>query len=866
MERLYLIIDAVDESDEEDRRNILQLLFDLCSEPKDCIVKVFVASRPEPKLDYRIKDSHNFIRLQDETTHDISRFVHSFLNLLNPTAGFLERATEYIVKYAQGVFLWVQLVKEELQDFVEQGSTEEDIFEFLRSLPTELEEFYKRILEKLGKKESDLRDGIKMFRFILFARRPLTVAELRHTLGIQDNPETEFTLSDEDFQRRIPAQPVIVPSSYTVEGRRRIDPMGQRIIHCGGNFLEIKQNHGTNASYKETASSIANNPVGSSSVQVMHSTVREFFLRPNGCVANSKFKMSEKDAHISISITCIRYLMLCVANTTLANKLPDIKSWTSKHFELYAQYLNEKPLINYVLCHLKHHIDGSCQAVYILRFVSQFVEELTDNPAAYLLESWVSTHLNKTLPGHELGEAAKDFRNRLLHVAVRMRFPGVAEVLLIASAQVEAQLQGKTPLIVSAEIGDDTMVKLLREKGAELENKSNSGQTPLSWAARNGHEAVVKLLLEKGAVLETKDSYYRTPLSWAAENGHEAVVKLLLEKGAELETMDDHGQTPLSRAARSGHEAVVKLLLEKGAELETKSINGQTPLSRAAENGHEAVVKLLLEKGAELETKSNICQTPLSRAAENGHEAVVKLLLEKGAELETKSNRGRTPLSWAAENGHEAAVKLLLEKGAELEYKSNRGRTPLSWAAENGHEAVVKLLLEKGAELKTKSNSGQTPLSWAAGNGHEAVVKLLLEKGAELETKDYPGQTPLLRAARSGHEAVVKLLLEKGAELETKDDYGQMPLSWAAENGHEAVVELLLERGAELETKDDYGQTPLSWAARNGHEAIVKLLLEKGAELETKSNNGQTPLSWAAENGHEAVVKLLLEKGAKKPQ
>ena len=61
----------------------------------------------------------------------------------------------------------------------------------------------------------------------------------------------------------------------------------------------------------------------------------------------------------------------------------------------------------------------------------------------------------------------------------------------------------------------------------------------LTIASYFGLEAVVKLLLEKGAELETKDkSYSRTPLSWAAEHGHEAVVKLLLEKGAELETKD----------------------------------------------------------------------------------------------------------------------------------------------------------------------------------------------------------------------------------------------------------------------------------------------------------------------------------------
>jgi ankyrin repeat protein len=49
----------------------------------------------------------------------------------------------------------------------------------------------------------------------------------------------------------------------------------------------------------------------------------------------------------------------------------------------------------------------------------------------------------------------------------------------------------------------------------------------LLWAAEKGHEAIVKLLLEKGADVEAKDREYGlTPLLWAALNGHEAIVKL----------------------------------------------------------------------------------------------------------------------------------------------------------------------------------------------------------------------------------------------------------------------------------------------------------------------------------------------------
>ena len=56
----------------------------------------------------------------------------------------------------------------------------------------------------------------------------------------------------------------------------------------------------------------------------------------------------------------------------------------------------------------------------------------------------------------------------------------------------------------------------------------------LQAASNEGEEAIVKLLLENGADVNAKGGVFWIALHAASQRGEEAIVKLLLENGAEV--------------------------------------------------------------------------------------------------------------------------------------------------------------------------------------------------------------------------------------------------------------------------------------------------------------------------------------------
>jgi len=115
----------------------------------------------------------------------------------------------------------------------------------------------------------------------------------------------------------------------------------------------------------------------------------------------------------------------------------------------------------------------------------------------------------------------------------------------------------------------DVNVKMIRKEVAFLE------------AASKGHTEIVRLMLDRGADIELKNEWGRTALTFSAQNDRLDTTSLLIERGADVMAADEKGFTPLIWAAMSGSPEMVALLLEAGAT-DRAGPGGRTALSTAA--------------------------------------------------------------------------------------------------------------------------------------------------------------------------------------------------------------------------------------------------------------------------------------------
>jgi ankyrin repeat protein len=303
--------------------------------------------------------------------------------------------------------------------------------------------------------------------------------------------------------------------------------------------------------------------------------------------------------------------------------------------------------------------------------------------------------------------------------------------------------------------GDVPKLRTALDNGMSVNARDAQGNTPLILAAAYSDAASVKVLLERGADVNAVNQAGATALMRAARSYE--MVRLLVDQGAEVNARSVLGNTPLILAARPAEgDRTVELLLKHGADATATNRWGASALMAAAASGNEATVRLLLKHGA------NPNAQPMP-----GPEA----FLFAG---------GRNALMWSAFRGDTDAMKLLLEAGAEPNSESFLG-TPMSQAAWADQVKATRLLLDHGAPVDQKGQGDSfTPLHWAASTekSDARLVDLLMKRGANPNAEggesieafmDVP-QTPLMLAQRRGDTKIVSALTRHGATNASPDE------------------------------------------------------------------------------------------------
>lgn len=146
-------------------------------------------------------------------------------------------------------------------------------------------------------------------------------------------------------------------------------------------------------------------------------------------------------------------------------------------------------------------------------------------------------------------------------------------------------------------------------KGNDLDKASMSdGKTLLMHFCETGDLEMVRLLLEKGAnvnVTRTAAVFYKTAIGYAWQYRRWECAELLLEHGADPNSSLGPCWSLLDRSVVHHNIDVtsLRLLLKYKPNLESINLNGRTPVQEAANRGNFTHFQLLVDAGAETKDK-----------------------------------------------------------------------------------------------------------------------------------------------------------------------------------------------------------------------------------------------------------------------
>jgi ankyrin repeat protein len=663
--------------------------------------------------------------------------------------------------------------------------------------------------------------AMSILRWILFARRPLTVRELTEAVLSEQSSTSSYPYSD-------------LPDNwdeYYVNGVIR--RLCRSLVDVRGNASKSS--------------------IEAHTVHLMHASVKEFLTKHVTASADGAISFAEAcREHEVLARTCLSYLCY---EEVLPHALPLANDLDDR--------LGRFPFIQYASRAWSAHIETSGK---ISDSVGALIRKLLD-PTASRWAAW-----SKVI----LSGATSSMKAELSHQSIPVSplfwasYLGLREIVLwLLSRDVDVNASDEiygSAIHAAASRGNTETLQLLIANGAD----ANIPCTKYVYAVIRAVDKcppkkikeVISLLLEAGADITSCDRDGRTALHYATLSGSIETVAFLIQHGAAVDVSDKDGSTALVLAVEHGHTELVKLLVAKGANTETVNSKRQTPLLLAAGKNYLEILNFLLQNGARVNSKTgDEAFTPLQLAAAKGHIDALQALVLHGALVNMRSagQPPLSPLSAAAYFGHCPIIQFLIRHGASVTDFDSEESSPLMFAVMGKCYPAVQCLLEEGAPVGTTIHGGYTPLHIAACAGRTDIIELFLQHGAQVNAAATRGATPLQVACDFGNALAVSCLIEHNADFElSQNGNTPSPLVAAIRQGSKEIVQLLLQLGANPDTIDPEQISPLAAAVGWGYSEIVQLLLEHGARPNAETEGNSMLILIAIKLGHTDVIRVLL--------
>lgn len=528
-------IDALDECDESDMRDMVDFFEDLGSRAVSSGIRLYIcfASRHYPLISIS-KCVHLVLDGLQGHQEDIEAFVQNKLRV--PESALRDELAKAIRARARDVFLWVVLVVQLLNRESDRGNGHR-LQAHLDAIPGGVHGLFENSI--LARGTEDNQYLLRTLTWVLYARRPLTPKELYNAV-LYANNDPEVRSADVGHE----------PSFGQIE---------RFLLNASKGLVEVALQHDR--------------------AQFIHETVREYLQHGGmGRLESSLCDNPIGSCNDILKESCIAYMSSAARILQPIDSLPGLPDGTSMKTlgRRRWQALDMFPFLHYAWNNYLTHAELAethdiSQVAFVEMFPTETVVTLDGyfrvhngerySPSVSKAYIFASSKASKLLR-IELSEQCGGNRDQPCAARIASHMGGD-----VAMPGFHKEYYG-SPLQVAAFNDDTDSVRVLLSHGANVNVEGGFWHTALQAATFRESSEIVCLLLEHGADVDARRPRHTTALYHAVMKHNMKIARLLVEYGANVNAESERSGTVLQTAYRYkclNVDGMVDFLLEHGA-------------------------------------------------------------------------------------------------------------------------------------------------------------------------------------------------------------------------------------------------------------------------------------------------------------